>query len=107
MRFAVATLLALPIFAAATAVPVTSRDECSGGTINCCNSTQLSTAANLGSLGGLLGISLPNLGGLIGLTCSSIAALAALNQGCSTQQVCCTGNSFNGLIALGCIAINV
>ncbi|KAF5320997.1 hypothetical protein D9619_001642 [Psilocybe cf. subviscida] len=108
MRFAVATLLALPIFAAATPVDLEARqNSCSGGQINCCNSTQQSNQLNLGQLGGLLGISLPNLGGLIGLTCSSIALLNALNQGCASQQVCCTNNSFNGLIALGCTAINL
>ena len=87
MRFAAATLLSLPIFAAATAVDVSARngdDQCSGGTINCCNSTQSvcplckspnkprsprvsqSTALNLGTLSSLLGIQLPNIAGLIG-----------------------------------------
>ncbi|KAF5320999.1 hypothetical protein D9619_001640 [Psilocybe cf. subviscida] len=108
MRFAVATLLALPIFAAATAVDVSARqNSCSGGQINCCNSTQQSTAANLATLSGLLGISLPNLGGLIGLNCTFIGFLNLLGQQCATQQVCCTNNSFNGLIALGCTAINL
>ncbi|KAF5320996.1 hypothetical protein D9619_001643 [Psilocybe cf. subviscida] len=112
MRFATATLLSLPIFAAATAVELATielaaRDECSGGTINCCNSTQNSTALNLGTLSSLLGIQLPNIGALIGLTCSSVALLSALGQQCASQQVCCTNNSFNGLIALGCTAINL
>ncbi|KAF5320953.1 hypothetical protein D9619_001629 [Psilocybe cf. subviscida] len=112
MRFATATLLSLPIFAAATTVDVAARNDdggsqCSGGTINCCNSTQNSTALNLGTLSSLLGIQLPNIGALIGLTCTSIAALSALGQQCASQQVCCTNNSFNGLIALGCTAINL
>ncbi|KAF5322071.1 hypothetical protein D9619_001630 [Psilocybe cf. subviscida] len=107
MRFAAATILALPIFAAATSVEIAARDQCSGGQINCCGSTQNSTALNLGTLSSALGIQLPNISGLIGLTCTSVALLSALGQQCSSQQVCCTNNSFNGVVALGCNAINL
>ncbi|KAF5322075.1 hypothetical protein D9619_001634 [Psilocybe cf. subviscida] len=122
MRFAAATLLSLPIFAAATAIDVSARqNSCSGGSMTCCNSTQESTALNLGSLSGLLGIQLPNLGALIGLTCTSLSILSALGQSwledldikktsLTNHQLDPAGlllKQLNGLIALGCIAINL
>ncbi|PPQ71680.1 hypothetical protein CVT24_007833 [Panaeolus cyanescens] len=98
-------VLALPILAAATAIP---RDgDCNTGEISCCNSTMTSSLTTLAQLGGLLGLSLPAIGGLIGLSCSPISVLGIGGNSCSAQPVCCTNNSFNGLIALGCSPINL
>ncbi|KAF9045351.1 fungal hydrophobin-domain-containing protein [Panaeolus papilionaceus] len=106
--FACATsfaIVALPIFAAATAIP---RDgDCNTGQINCCNSTMTSSLTTLAQLGGLLGLSLPAIGGLIGLSCNPISILGAGGNSCSAQPVCCTNNSFNGLVSLGCSPINL
>ncbi|KAF9045347.1 hypothetical protein BJ165DRAFT_1528226 [Panaeolus papilionaceus] len=68
------TVVALPILAAATAVPRNDGD-CNTGDIKCCNSTMASSLTALATLGGLLGLSLPSIGGLIGLSCSPISVL--------------------------------
>ncbi|KAF9042076.1 fungal hydrophobin-domain-containing protein [Panaeolus papilionaceus] len=104
-RAASFAVLALPIFAAATAIP---RDgDCNTGQINCCNSTMTSSLTTLAQLGGLLGLSLPAIGGLIGLSCSPLSILGAGGNSCSAQPVCCTNNTFGGLISLGCSPINL
>ncbi|KAF5327139.1 hypothetical protein D9619_004094 [Psilocybe cf. subviscida] len=106
MRFAAISILALPALAAASAVRRTG-DQCSGGDIQCCNSTQTVTALSLPIIGGLLGLALPIITGLAGFTCSPLSVLAAAGQTCTKQQVCCTNNEFNGVIVLGCNAINL
>ncbi|PPQ71675.1 hypothetical protein CVT24_007828 [Panaeolus cyanescens] len=66
-RAAAFSVFALPILAAATAIP---RDgDCNTGQINCCNSTMTSSLTTLATLSGLLGLSLPAIGGLIGPPC--------------------------------------
>ncbi|KAF8161405.1 fungal hydrophobin-domain-containing protein [Crassisporium funariophilum] len=105
MRTSSIFVFALPVLAAATAIP---RDgDCNTGPIQCCNTVQQSTATNLGILSGLLGLVLPSIGGLIGLNCSPLGVLGIGGNSCSSQPVCCTNNQFNGLINLGCSPINI
>ncbi|EDQ99813.1 type 1 hydrophobin [Laccaria bicolor S238N-H82] len=94
---------------AAVAAPTsTGGSSCnaSGGTLQCCNSTE--SASNIsGSISGLLGILGVNpatLTGLIGLQCG-ISVVGGTS--CSSQPVCCSGNNFNGLVVLGCSPVNV
>ncbi|KAF9045346.1 fungal hydrophobin-domain-containing protein [Panaeolus papilionaceus] len=104
-RTAAFSVLALPILAAATAIP---RDgDCNTGQINCCNSTMNSSLTTLTTLSSLLGLSLPAIGGLIGLSCSPLSILGAGGNSCSAQPVCCSNNTFGGLISLGCMPINL
>ncbi|KAF9045355.1 hydrophobin-251 [Panaeolus papilionaceus] len=104
-RASAVAVVALPILAAASVIP---RDgDCDTGSINCCNSTMQSSITSLTSLSSLLGIALPDIGGLIGLSCSPLSILGAGGNSCSAQPVCCTNNSFNGLVALGCTPINI
>lgn len=84
MRFAVISALVLPVLATATPARRTG-DQCSGGDIQCCNSTQMvwlitwSTvlakltcdyaqvnSVSLPIIGGLLGLNLPNIPGIAG-----------------------------------------
>ncbi|KAL0948088.1 hypothetical protein HGRIS_010709 [Hohenbuehelia grisea] len=101
-------ILALPVLAAATAVP---RDlpasQCNTGDLQCCNQTQTATPALTSVLGGLLGIVLGPITGLIGLTCSPLSVIGVGGNSCSQQPVCCSNNSFNGVIALGCLPVNL
>ncbi|KDR75556.1 hypothetical protein GALMADRAFT_68547 [Galerina marginata CBS 339.88] len=101
-------LFTLPLLAAAN-LEVKARNDgnCDTGDIQCCNATQQSSITSLGLLSSLLGISLPNIAGLIGLSCSPISVLGVGGNSCSAQPVCCTNNSFNGLVALGCTPINI
>ncbi|TFK70882.1 fungal hydrophobin [Pluteus cervinus] len=110
--------VALPVVALASlamASDVVSRNDgdCNTGSIQCCANTQTltTTLASLLEGGGLLGLSadvlLPNIGALIGASCSPISALGLGGNSCSQQSVCCTNNSFGGLIALGCSPVNI
>ncbi|KAF5362460.1 hypothetical protein D9756_002084 [Leucocoprinus leucothites] len=107
----------LPFLAAATAVPRTGggggggstppTNQCNTGTIQCCNSVQSVNSSAVGLLAGLLGIVLQGVTGLVGLTCSPLDILGVGGNSCTAQPVCCTGNSFSGLIVLGCTPINI
>ncbi|KAF9461123.1 fungal hydrophobin-domain-containing protein [Collybia nuda] len=106
-------LFALPLLAAASAVPRTDSpppvDQCNTGDIQCCNSVQ--SATNLSNpvalLLGLLGVVVGDITGLIGVTCSPLTIIGGGGSSCTAQPVCCTNNSFHGLISLGCSPINI
>ncbi|KAF9220833.1 fungal hydrophobin [Gyrodon lividus] len=103
--FAVASLAALAV---ASPAPLAARDQCNTGAINCCNSVQ--DANQVSQIFGLFGLAdvLAGVTGQVGLGCSPITAVG-LGSGasCTQQPVCCTGNTFNGLINVGCSPVNV
>ncbi|KAL0948209.1 hypothetical protein HGRIS_010816 [Hohenbuehelia grisea] len=108
-RVAPASVLALPILAAAMAVvPRTEpASQCNTGSLQCCNSVQSSKSSVVGLLAGLLGIVLGPLDVLVGVTCSPISVIGVGGNSCTAQPVCCTGNSFKGLLVLGCTPVNI
>jgi len=108
MKFAaVASLLALPLLAAATPLEV-RQSSCSTGSLQCCDSTISSTSAEAGILAGLLGIVLGPLTGLLGLTCSPINVIGVgSGNACSANAVCCDNTQAGGLIGIGCIPITL
>jgi len=81
--------------------------QCNGGSLLCCKSVGLASSSPASELLGLFGIIESSVSGLVGVTCTSITGIGASGTSCSEQQVCCTGNSFNGIIALGCTPINI
>ncbi|KAL4259559.1 Hydrophobin [Pleurotus pulmonarius] len=103
------TFLILPLLAVATVIPRTDppASSCSTGTIQCCNSVQSAGNPVVGLLAGLLGIVLGPLDVLVGVTCSPITVIGAGGASCNAQTVCCTGNSFSGLLVVGCSPINI
>ncbi|KAH6902415.1 fungal hydrophobin-domain-containing protein [Coprinopsis sp. MPI-PUGE-AT-0042] len=115
MQFKLLTTLALA--AAAIAVPTggggtppttpAPAPSCSTGPIQCCNSTTKASDPAASLLLGLLGIVLQDLNVIVGLTCSPISVIALPGNSCSGQTVCCSNNSFKGLIAIGCTPINI
>ncbi|KAF9230910.1 hydrophobin [Melanogaster broomeanus] len=110
MFFRASTLLVpiVALAAVATAAPNTlearQSSECDTGSAECCNGTYSSDSATITSLVALLGIVLPDVSGLVGLGCTAIVGTAA---SCTQEPVCCTGNTDNGLINVGCTPINV
>ncbi|KAI3595863.1 hydrophobin [Moniliophthora roreri] len=56
---------------------------------------------------GLLGVTLTDLNVLVGLTCSPVTILGGIFGGCSATPVCCENNSFGGVIAIGCVPVNL
>ncbi|KAF8895198.1 fungal hydrophobin-domain-containing protein [Infundibulicybe gibba] len=113
----IALFAMLPLLAAATAVPrtttpTTPASQCNTGDLQCCNSTQesSSTNASLTSLLGLLGVVLSGLTGQVGVTCSPLSVIGVGgNSGeCAVSKpVCCSNNSFHGIVAVGCTPVNL
>ncbi|KAF9007184.1 hydrophobin-263 [Cyathus striatus] len=105
MQFKLSTVtLALATLAAATPV---ARDECTTGSLQCCTSVQSASSSIVSVLLGLLGIDVSGVTGQVGVTCSPISVVGVGGNSCTAQPVCCTGNSFNGVVALGCTPINI
>ncbi|KAF8054235.1 hydrophobin-251 [Lyophyllum atratum] len=103
-RASLAFFLALPLLAAATG-PTNS--QCNTGDIQCCNSVQSADDQSIAGLLGFLGIALQGLTGQVGVTCNPISVIGIDGNSCTSQPVCCTDNSFNGVVALGCTPLNV
>ncbi|KAH7883462.1 hydrophobin 2 [Phlebopus sp. FC_14] len=100
---------ALAAVAAAAPSPIEARDgECNTGSLQCCTSTFSASDPTSSALLGLLGIVLGPIDGLLGLGCTPITVIGTGSGATCTQQpVCCTGNTYNGLINIGCSPINL
>ncbi|KIJ28120.1 hypothetical protein M422DRAFT_235749 [Sphaerobolus stellatus SS14] len=107
MKFTLALPVAFGLLAAAAPSPQ-SVSQCNTGSISCCNTVQSASSSAVSSLLGLLGIVLGDITGQVGLGCTPITVIG-VGQGanCAQQPVCCTGNTFNGLINLGCSPISL
>ncbi|KAF8200222.1 hydrophobin-251 [Pholiota molesta] len=106
MQFAFVTL-ALACLAVASPSSETKSPTCNSGPVQCCNSVQSVQSANVVQALGPLGVATQGLTGLAGLKCSPITAVDLGSKACTQQTVCCTNNSFNGVVALGCTPINI
>ncbi|KAL0947628.1 hypothetical protein HGRIS_013716 [Hohenbuehelia grisea] len=95
---------ALATLAAATPV---RRAECSTGPIQCCNSTTTAGDKSLSTLFGLLGIVVSDVTAIVGVGCSPISVIGVGGNSCSASPLCCENNSFHGLVALGCVPVNL
>ncbi|TFK37463.1 fungal hydrophobin-domain-containing protein [Crucibulum laeve] len=106
-------LFAFPLLAVANAVPrgdsPLPASSCTTGPVQCCNSVQSSANFSdpLISLLGLLGLVASSITGLVGVTCSPISVIGVGGNSCNAQAVCCTDNSFHGIVALGCTPVNL
>ncbi|THU98547.1 fungal hydrophobin [Dendrothele bispora CBS 962.96] len=81
--------------------------QCNTGSINCCNSLERADSSAVGVLLGLLGVVLQGVEALVGITCTPIDILGIGQNQCHSQPVCCENNNFNGIIAIGCVPINI
>ncbi|KAL1746459.1 fruiting body protein SC1 [Schizophyllum fasciatum] len=117
MRFALA-LLALPLLASAGAVPSgkphggkggAEAGKCNSGPVQCCNEVyDIANTDHHDAISGLLGLDLGGLSGLIAARCSPLSVVG-IGGGCqaSATAVCCKDVSQNGLVNLGCDAVDV
>ncbi|KIJ92755.1 hypothetical protein K443DRAFT_648166 [Laccaria amethystina LaAM-08-1] len=101
----------LATFVAATPVPGGGdgiNNSCNTGSLQCCNQTFSSTSGTAGLLGALLNLNLGQLTGQIGLSCTPISVIGAGGgASCTQQPVCCSGNTYYGLINVGCSPISL
>ncbi|KDR81102.1 hypothetical protein GALMADRAFT_60808 [Galerina marginata CBS 339.88] len=117
MQFKVLSALAFATLAAATVTPVRRgggggggappASQCNTGGLQCCNSVQAANSPSLATIFALLGIVVGSVTGQVGVTCSPITVIGAGGNSCSAQPVCCSNNSFNGAVALGCTPVNI
>ncbi|KAJ3516277.1 hypothetical protein NLJ89_g1223 [Agrocybe chaxingu] len=107
MQFKVSALATIALATLAVATPVKRQGQCNTGPIQCCQSVQTAGSSPLAGLLGLLGVVVGPIDALVGLTCNPISVIGIGGNSCTAQPVCCTNNSFNGLIALGCTPINL
>ncbi|KAF9456276.1 hydrophobin-251, partial [Collybia nuda] len=107
-RISAIAVLALPLLAAAT-TPTTPASQCNTSDLQCCNSKQESDSLTwpIVTLLTGLGINVGALTGVVGLTCSPLTLLVGGGSSCTAQPVCCSNNTFEGLVAIGCTPINV
>ncbi|KAF5310912.1 hypothetical protein D9619_007759 [Psilocybe cf. subviscida] len=102
------TVAAVATLAAATPTGGSGpSNQCNTGSLQCCNSVQNADSKSIAGLLSLLGIVVGTITGQVGVTCSPITVIGASGTSCSAQPVCCTNNSFNGVVALGCTPINL
>ncbi|PPQ94501.1 hypothetical protein CVT25_014155 [Psilocybe cyanescens] len=100
-------LLILPILAAASGIPRQASNQCNTGFILCCNQVEPANSSIASAILTIFQIAPGSVTGLIGLTCSPISVIGVSGNSCSAQPVCCTDNSHNGVIALGCTPLNL
>ncbi|ETW80327.1 hydrophobin-like protein [Heterobasidion irregulare TC 32-1] len=105
--------LGLALMVSSTPTPssesLIARDgQCNTGTLQCCNSVQSSSDPVTSLLLGLLGVVLGGIDIPIGIQCTPITVIGVgSGANCVQQPVCCTGNTFNGLVTVGCSPINL
>ncbi|KAH6902433.1 fungal hydrophobin-domain-containing protein [Coprinopsis sp. MPI-PUGE-AT-0042] len=100
MQFKLFTALALA--AATIAAP-----SCETGPIQCCNEVTKADDPATAILLGLLNVVVQDLNVDVGVTCSPISVIGVPGNSCSGQTVCCSDNSFKGIVAIGCTPINI
>ncbi|KAN0079858.1 hypothetical protein V8E55_009424 [Tylopilus felleus] len=98
----------LPLALLVSASHLEARDQCSTGNVNCCNSVQMYKNAQsyLTKHNIILPVDL-DVGALLGIECSGITGIGVSGTSCTAQIACCNGDTFNGLVTVGCSPINV
>ncbi|KAL0952919.1 hypothetical protein HGRIS_007134 [Hohenbuehelia grisea] len=91
----------------ATTTATQPASQCNTGPVQCCNSVQKASAAGPAAILALLGVVVQNVNALVGLTCNPISVIGVGGNSCNAQPVCCENNSFHGVIAIGCVPINI
>ncbi|EGO22851.1 hydrophobin [Serpula lacrymans var. lacrymans S7.9] len=83
-----------------------SSSQCNTGSLQCCESTH--SASSVFTASAPLSILAALGGGLLGVNCSPLAPIGVgSGASCAQEPICCSGDSFSGLINVGCSPINV
>ncbi|KAL0954487.1 hypothetical protein HGRIS_003455 [Hohenbuehelia grisea] len=102
-------LSALATLAAATPTKRTGApaSQCNTGPVQCCNSSGKASDASIAKTLGLLGVVVQDVAALVGVGCSPISVIGVGGDSCSASPLCCENNSFHGLVALGCVPVDL
>ncbi|KAH9919992.1 fungal hydrophobin [Epithele typhae] len=99
-RVAAATLLALPVLAAA--------QSCSTGPVQCCNSVESASSPSVAGILSVLGVVVQDVTAMVGLQCSPLSVVGVgSGSSCSSNAVCCENNNVGGLISIGCVPVEL
>ncbi|THV08311.1 fungal hydrophobin [Dendrothele bispora CBS 962.96] len=102
------TKLALVFAALATLAAATEpASQCNTAPVQCCNSVQPAGSKAASSLLATVGVVIQDLTVPIGITCSPISVIGVGGDSCSANPVCCEDNSFHGLVAIGCVPVDL
>ncbi|KAF9489916.1 fruit body specific hydrophobin [Pleurotus eryngii] len=108
IRISTVVLAASVILAVAS--PITNTEspvnQCNTGPIECCKTVQSASEAAHSGVLGVLDL-FAGIQGLVASNCSPLEVVGVSGTSCSSQAVCCTGTSFNGLANVGCSPINL
>ncbi|KAF5309248.1 hypothetical protein D9619_012775 [Psilocybe cf. subviscida] len=107
MQFQFAALAVAALAAATGGSGSLSNWQCNAGTILCCQSVGTAYTPSIAPILGLLGIDASDAIPLIGVSCSPISVIGISGNSCFAQPVCCDDNYFNGVIAMGCLPIDL
>ncbi|CAA7270340.1 unnamed protein product [Cyclocybe aegerita] len=102
-----AVLAATP--ALISGLATTNKPSCKANTgdLQCCNAVYDHNSSKGRALLEKYGIILASVTGSVGQTCSPITGVVLSGNSCTQQPVCCTNNTFNGVIAVGCSPVNI
>ncbi|KAF9533701.1 hydrophobin [Crepidotus variabilis] len=102
-----AVVFVASIAAFVAAAPGGINNSCNTGPVQCCNSLYKSDSSEVNVIKQLIGIDIP-VDALVGANCSPLSIIGVGGgSSCQSQPVCCSNNSFKGLVAVGCSPINV
>ncbi|TFK67129.1 fungal hydrophobin [Pluteus cervinus] len=93
--------------AAPNGAPPMPASQCNVGSVQCCNTVQSVHSVGLASFFGVVGALAQNPNALVSATCNPVSVIGGGGNSCNAQPVCCTGNSFTGVIAVGCTPVNI
>jgi Fungal hydrophobin len=102
-------VVALALFTGSLAAPTeVAYEQCNGGTVQCCNSTQDTKNFNQEAksvLASFLDVDIKQITGTLGVQCTGVNVLAVGGgQTCTQQKVCCSNNNFSKLYVVFALA---
>ena len=88
--------------------PIRRTDNtCNTGPVQCCQNVENADAPTASQLLALLGVQVQDVNVPVGVHCNPITGIGAGSASCEAEPVCCEDNNYHGLVALGCLPINV
>ncbi|ETW76432.1 hydrophobin-like protein [Heterobasidion irregulare TC 32-1] len=82
--------------------------QCDTAPVQCCDSVQSAGSPAAANELGLLGIVVQDLNIPVGLTCTPISVIGVgSGASCDASPVCCEDNSYNGVVAIGCVPVDL
>ncbi|KAL1938001.1 hypothetical protein VTO73DRAFT_12012 [Trametes versicolor] len=95
-RVLVASVLALPLFAAA-------QQNCPTGTLQCCDNLEPANSPAGTVILELMNVTLDNTNVDLGFGCTDLTTGGLATGACKTHAECCENSNVHGLVAVSCV----